>query len=218
MIPGSFIQPPFVTRVFFGEISPAVSYPFPGCQVRLSIKIYHMGAETAWYKCGIFHSCHIRVSVTKDLSLDEAITVPGVGNGGSIGRHRKTPFRSRPEILDLPHGTKVRAAGLLESLQRPPPKSGQPVYFLIIEDESGLLQATIFKCVYARYGHILHREGAFLLEGVVEQDIRRGFSFLVRGIEGLGEILAGNEVPAPRARSSSGTFLMAGRGGERKTG
>ena len=115
------------------------------------------------------------------------------------------------EILDLPHGTEVRATGLLESLQRPPTKSGRPVYFLLIEDEWGLLQATIFERVYARYGHLLHREGAFLLEGVVEHDIRRGFSFLVRRVEGLEDILASGEVPAPRAASSSGAFLRAGR-------
>ena len=121
---------------------------------------------------------------------------------------RVTPSR---EILDLPHDTRVRAAGLLESLQRPPTKSGRPVYFLLIEDEWGLLQATIFEQVYARYGHLLHREGAFLLEGVVEQDIRRGFSFLLHRIEGLGEILAGTEVPAPRATPSSGAFLRVRR-------
>lgn len=47
---------------------------------------------------------------------------------------RVTPSR---EILELPHGTKVRSAGLLESLQRPPTKSGRAVYFLLIEDEWG---------------------------------------------------------------------------------
>ena len=46
------------------------------------------------------------------------------------------------------------------TLQRPPTKSGVPVYFLLIEDEEGFLQATIFKRVYERYGHILHRSGA----------------------------------------------------------
>ena len=122
---------------------------------------------------------------------------------------RVTPSR---KILDIPHGTRVRAAGLLESLQRPPTKSGRPVYFLLIEDEWGLLQATIFERVYARYGHLLHREGMFLLEGVVEQDIQRGFSFLVHRIEGLGGgILAGTGVPTPRTTSFSGAFLRAGR-------
>lgn len=121
---------------------------------------------------------------------------------------RVTPSR---EILDLPHGTKVRSAGLLESLQRPPTKSGRPVYFLLVEDEWGLLQATIFERVYARYGHLLHREGAFLLEGIVEQDIRRGFSFLVHRIGSLREALAGSTMPTPRVASASGAFLRAGR-------
>ncbi len=138
----------------------------------------------------------------------------------NVFRHPLSPYREAlkelritpsREILDLPHGTEVRAAGLLESLQRPPTKSGRPVYFLMIEDEWGLLQATIFERVYASCGYLLHREGAFLLEGIVEQDIRRGFSFLVSRIESLGELLAGAEVPAPRAASSSGAFLRAGR-------
>ncbi len=76
----------------------------------------------------------------------------------------------------------------------------------MIEDEGGLLQATIFERVYARYEHILHREGAFLLEGVVDQDIRRGFSFLVRRIGSLRRSLPGpglwpRERGLPRARS-----------------
>jgi error-prone DNA polymerase len=64
------------------------------------------------------------------------------------------------------------------------------VYFLLIEDEAGLLQATIFEGVYERYGHVLHQKGAFLLEGKVEQDTRRGFSFLVERIYDLQEVLA----------------------------
>ena len=114
-------------------------------------------------------------------------------------------------MISLPHGMPARAAGLLESLQRPPTKSGRPVYFLLVEDEWGLLQATIFRPVYERYGELLHHEGAFLLEGVVEQDTDRGFSFLVRRIESLGEALADAKVPAPKAASSSRAFLRAGR-------
>jgi len=50
-----------------------------------------------------------------------------------------------------------------ESLQRPPTKSGRPVYFLLIEDEYGLLQCTIFESAYRRHGHMLHHAGAFLV-------------------------------------------------------
>ena len=63
-----------------------------------------------------------------------------------------TPAR---EVRELAHGTRAKAAGILECLQSPPTKSGNSVYFLLIEDSSGLLQATIFRNTYERYGHHL---------------------------------------------------------------
>jgi len=98
------------------------------------------------------------------------------------------------EILDLPHGRRARVAGFLESLQRPPTKSGRPVYFLLIEDEAGLLQATIFEDVYERHGHVLHRSGAFMLDGRVERDRRRGHSYLVERIYDLAAALSSERV------------------------
>ena len=44
---------------------------------------------------------------------------------------------------------------------------------MLLEDEWGLLQTTILRSVYERYGDILHHEGAFLLEGGVEQTIEK---------------------------------------------
>ena len=145
----------------------------------------------------------------------------------NVFRHPLSPYReplkrlgvtSSQEILDLPHKTRARAAGLLEELQRPPTRSGRPVYFLLIEDEAGLFQATIFEGVYKRYGHVLHQRGAFLLEGKVEQDHRRGFSFLVERISDLQEVLANEDearVPELRAVASSGAFVQAKRRGRR---
>ncbi len=140
----------------------------------------------------------------------------------NVSRHPLSPYREALEnlgvtpserIKKLPHGTRARAAGLIECLQSPPTKSGKPVYFLLIEDEWGLLQATIFRDVYERFGDLLHHRGAFLLEGRVEQTPAKGFSFLVKHIEDLRGLLAG--VPAPRTASASGAFLRAGRRGRR---
>jgi error-prone DNA polymerase len=120
--------------------------------------------------------------------------------GLDLARHPLRPHRDAlaaldvtrsSEVLALPHRTRARAAGVLECLQCPPTKSGRPVWFLLIEDEGGLLQATIFREPYRRYGHLLHSSGAFLLEGTVEQDRRRGPSFLVEKIGDLGEATAG---------------------------
>ncbi|MDQ3922521.1 MAG: DNA polymerase III subunit alpha [Actinomycetota bacterium] len=145
----------------------------------------------------------------------------------NVSRHPLWPYRGAlkrlgvtpsQEILDLPHGLRARGAGLLEELQRPPTRSGRTVYFLLVEDEAGLLQATIFEGVYKRYGHVLHQSGAFLLEGRVEQDYRRGFSFVVERIGDLWEVLAGAteaRVPEPRRTASSSTFVRAKRRGRR---
>ncbi|QIN81524.1 DNA polymerase III subunit alpha [Rubrobacter tropicus] len=140
--------------------------------------------------------------------------------GLNARRHPLLPYRaalrelgavSSEEIRRLPHGTRARAAGLIECLQSPPTKSGHRVYFLLIEDESGLLQATLFRSAYQRCGDLLHREGAFLLEGRVEQTAARGFAFLVDSARSLREALAGAAVPTPRVTPSPGAFLRAGR-------
>jgi hypothetical protein len=82
--------------------------------------------------------------------------------------------------------------------------------------ETRLLQATIFEGVYRRDSHVLHQKGAFLLDGKVEQDQRRGFSFLVERVRDLSGALEGAErVPEPRVASSSGAFIRARRRGRR---
>jgi DNA polymerase III alpha subunit len=142
----------------------------------------------------------------------------------NVSRHPLFPYREALEDLgvtpsegvrSLPHGLRTRAAGLFEVLQCPPTKSGKPVWFLVVEDECGLLQATIFRNVYEKYGDLLHHRRAFLLEGRIEQDRRRGHSFLVERIEDLRESLTGTRVPTPGAVSASGAFLRARRPGRR---
>ena len=58
-----------------------------------------------------------------------------------------------------------------------------------------------FGDVYARFGHVLYRSRAVVLEGTVEQDERRGFSFVVERMADLGRALAGK--PAARSRRGS---------------
>ena len=146
--------------------------------------------------------------------------------GLNVRRHPLAAYRSAlkelgvtgsQEAWNLPHGTHTHVAGLLECMQRPPTRSGRPVYFLMIEDEQGLLQTTIFRPAYERFGHILHQASSYLLEGRVKQDERRGFSFLVQRIEDLGRLLAVREVPSAPAIPSSGAFVRAGRR-SRRTG
>lgn len=115
--------------------------------------------------------------------------------------------RPSAEILSMPHGTRARAAGLLESLQRPPTRSGRPVYFLLIEDEWGLLQSTIFGQLYRESGSLLYQTGTFLLDRRVEQDSRRGFSFVVERIADLAEMLEKRMTEAEVAPRGSSTYV-----------
>lgn len=128
--------------------------------------------------------------------------------GVDVAGHPLAPYRNAlrdlgvtpsSELRDLAGagGTRVRAAGIMESLQRPPAKpGGRPVNFLLVEDETGLLQCTLFAGAFSRCGHLIYRAGAFLLEGKVEQDERRGFSFVVDTIDDLAEILGRKTRPA----------------------
>ena len=141
----------------------------------------------------------------------------------NVFRHPLSPYRvalkklgvvPSERLKDLPHGAHSRTAGLIECLQSPPTKSGRPVWFLLIEDEWVLLQATIFRTVYERYGDLLHHRGAFLLEGRVERTSDKGFSFLVERVGDLREVLAGAPL-APKATSASEALLRVGRRGRR---
>ncbi len=119
------------------------------------------------------------------------------------------------ELKALPHGT--RTAGIVECLQSPPTKSGHPVWFLVIEDEGGLLQATIFRDVYERYGHLLHQEDALILQGTAEHDPKRGFSFLVEREGGLGAALGRIRTAAPgRDPAERPTLGAASERGDRR--
>ncbi len=138
----------------------------------------------------------------------------------NVSRHPLSPYRTALRdsgvttsegIRKLPHGTRARAAGLLECLQCPPTKSGNPVWFLLVEDEWGLLQATIFRGVYEKYGDLLHHRGSFFLEGRVENTPEKGFSFLVERVRDLREVLSGSKTPTPKTASASEAFLRAGR-------
>jgi hypothetical protein len=103
-------------------------------------------------------------------------------------------------------------------LQLLPTRSGRPVWFLLIEDELGLLQCTMFESVYRKCGHVLHQTGAYLLEGSVEQDRRRGFSFIVDRIADLGEALATAQPSTPPFVQLGEQDSLSRPNGRRRTG
>jgi len=72
-----------------------------------------------------------------------------------LSAHRETlkglGVTSSEKVAGLPYGTR-QDLGAYSVPAVLPTRSGRPVWFLLIEDERGLLQATMFERVYEQYG------------------------------------------------------------------
>jgi error-prone DNA polymerase len=68
-------------------------------------------------------------------------------------------------------GATVQVAGLILRPHRPPTRSGRTVVFFTLEDETELLEVTVFESVYQRYGKTIFTQPMLLLTGRVD---RRG--------------------------------------------
>ena len=68
-------------------------------------------------------------------------------------------------------GQRVRVAGLVIRPHRPPTKSGRTVVFFTLEDETGLLDVTMFESVYQRCGAAVFTQPVVTLAGRLD---RRG--------------------------------------------
>ncbi len=76
-------------------------------------------------------------------------------------------------VRKIPDGSRVRAAGVPIRPHRPPTRSGRTVVFLSLEDETGMVDVTVFFRIYERYGHLIFSDkvSPLLVEGTVQ---RRG--------------------------------------------
>jgi len=62
-------------------------------------------------------------------------------------------------------GRKLCAAGWVIRPHTPPTKSGRTVVFFSLEDETGLLNVTVFPSVYEKYGHLIFSSPLLVVEG-----------------------------------------------------
>ncbi|HRY14237.1 MAG TPA: error-prone DNA polymerase, partial [Syntrophomonadaceae bacterium] len=82
-------------------------------------------------------------------------------------------FKSSRDLPDCAAGMTVWAAGLLLHPHRPPTRSGKITVFFSLEDEFGMIDATMFEDVYMKYGAYIFgpRHGPLLASGKLH---RRG--------------------------------------------
>ncbi|MGQ9533393.1 MAG: OB-fold nucleic acid binding domain-containing protein, partial [Desulfotomaculales bacterium] len=59
------------------------------------------------------------------------------------------------DLVAVPHGHRVKVAGLPVAPHRPPTRSGRVVVFLSLEDETGFADVTVFEDRYHRYGALI---------------------------------------------------------------
>jgi DNA-directed DNA polymerase III PolC len=68
-----------------------------------------------------------------------------------------------------PTGTRLRTAGIAIASRHHPTEKGEPMVFLTLEDEGGVVETTLFPAAYRRWGHALRDAGPFVAEGTVER-------------------------------------------------
>jgi DNA polymerase-3 subunit alpha/error-prone DNA polymerase len=79
---------------------------------------------------------------------------------------------SAVKAVDLPRhiGRRVRLAGWLITGKVVTTRRGDPMEFLTFEDETGIVETTLFPEAYRRFCHMIDRGRPYLLTGKVEED------------------------------------------------
>jgi DNA polymerase III alpha subunit len=85
----------------------------------------------------------------------------------------------------LPDGKRVRVAGIVISRQRPPIKSGRTVIFITMEDETGLLDVTVFERVYEKWGKVIFSNSALVVDGTLQKKGRYGTVIIGERFQGF---------------------------------
>ena len=83
----------------------------------------------------------------------------------ALGRNGLTPAAE----LSRHVGKQVRVAGVLAASRRARTKGNLFMEFLTLEDETGLVEVTLFPVTYQKFGHLVTSRGPFLVEGRVEE-------------------------------------------------
>ncbi len=89
----------------------------------------------------------------------------------------------RSQLEGMPDGGRVRVAGIVIARQRPPTKSGKTVIFITLEDETGLIEVTVFERVYQQWGKVIFSSNALVVDGILQKRGRYGTVVLGRSFQ-----------------------------------
>jgi DNA polymerase III alpha subunit len=112
---------------------------------------------------------------------------------------------SMARLPQVPHGRRVRLAGVLERAQMPWIRSGHRTMFLTIEDETELGQVVVFNDVYLKYGRVLKDAIYLLVDGELQNDEEHGLAVVAHKVMDLTKVLGRDEaLPAVEPRTRPG--------------
>jgi error-prone DNA polymerase len=97
------------------------------------------------------------------------------------------------DLERLPHGTRVRAGGLVVARQRPGTANG--IVFILLEDEHGTINLIVPAQVYERHRLTVRTEPLMLVEGKLERFAAAGGAINVL-VDRVGAIAAPDQVMA----------------------
>lgn len=87
--------------------------------------------------------------------------------------------RDLPRLSDR---TRVRVCGVRERAQTPRTRSGKRTCFLTMEDPTGLLDVVVFEDTLRRYGDVIVKHRAYIVEGVLQNNHERGLAIVAEKI------------------------------------
>jgi len=96
-------------------------------------------------------------------------------------------------------GRRARVAGWLAASKRVSTRKGEQMRFLTLEDETGMVEVTLFPRAYQRWGWALDGRGPYLAEGRVEED-HGALSLTAQRFERLPSSLGENDRAWKRKR------------------
>lgn len=78
---------------------------------------------------------------------------------------------------------RIRVCGVRERAQTPRTRSGKRTCFLTMEDPTGLIDVVVFEGALNRYGDVIVKNRAYLVEGVLQNNCERGIALIAERIE-----------------------------------
>ena len=109
-------------------------------------------------------------------------------------------------LSQVPHGRRVRLAGVLERAQMPWIRSGHRTMFLTLEDETELGQVVVFNDVYLKYGRVLKDAVYLLVDGELQNDEEHGLAVVAHRVMDLLAVLGRKKIQPAGGRQAGGAL------------